>query len=331
MLVKFFRRDSLDVLVVFILILLAIWFKSLVGIGEVDPEHNIAYGTPFELLINQFTENFPQLSAYSGFLVSVVVLLMMNSLNNRFIFVPQRSLYPSLLYVIIGFSFLSLQHLTPALVAMPLIILSLQSIFESYRKDYAEGEYFKAGFFLAIASIIYLPALAYTITIIFSILIMRPFSWREWVSTAGGLVVPAVFLIAFYLIFDKETFQIIMNIDPSKIIAAIPKHMNSFFGYGFYFIITVSFVVAFLFILGWSGTQKVRTNKIFMVFLSMIVVAVFSYLLIPTVSKDVLVIAALPLSYIISTHFIFSRRTFLPDAFTLAILLISMLLQIFME
>lgn len=331
MLVKFFRKDSLEVLVAFVLILLALWIKTLLGPGDPDIERSLSYGTPLELLINQFALHLPVVSTMVAFLIMLVVLFMMHSLNNQFIFIPQRSLLPSLLYVVIGFSFISLQHLTPALAAMPLIILSVRNIFSSYRKDYAESDYFQAGFFMAVASVIYLPALAYLLTIIFSVLIMRPFSWREWVATFAGLLVPFLFLAIYYLFFDVDGMNTILSLDPRKIIAAIPKSMNSFFGYGFLSIILLALTISSFFILSWTGSQKVRTNKIFLVFFSMIGIGILSYILIPTVSKEILVIMALPLSYVISIFMIFSRRTLIPDALLLTLLSLAALLQIFME
>jgi len=257
--------------------------------------------------------------------------LMMQSLNNQFIFIPQRSFLPSILFLVIGFGFVSLQHLTPALASLPVIILSLRFIFSSYRKDYAEGDFFLASFFMAVASVVYLPALAFLVAIIFSIIIMRPFSWREWVSLLAGLLVPFIFLAVYYLFFDRGVYDILVNINPSKIVAAIPKRMNSFFGYGFLSIIGLSFIFATLFMLGWSGSQKVRTNKIFLVFYSLVVVAMLTYLLIPTASKEILVIMALPLSYIVGVHLIFARKTFLSDVLLLSLLFVAALLQIYIE
>lgn len=331
MLVKFFRKDTLEVLIIFALLLLALWIKTLMGLGDQDIERTLSYGTPLELVINQFALNLPSISTVVAFLITLVVLYMMQSLNNQFIFVPQRSLLPSLLYVMIGFSFISLQHLTPALAAMPIIILSLKSIFTSYRKDYAEADYFLAGFYMALAAVVYLPALAYLLTIIFSVLIMRPFSWREWVATFAGLLVPFIFLATYYLLFDTDGMNTILALDPGKIIAAIPKSMNSFFGYGFLGTILLALAAASFFILTWTGSQKVRTNKIFLVFFSMIGVGILSYVLIPTVSKEALVIMALPLSYVISVYMIFSRRTLIPDALLLMLLSLAVLLQIFVE
>lgn len=331
MLVRFFRKDSIDVVVVLVLLMIVVWAKSLLGMVEVEPERLLVYGTPFELLINKFTSAFPMLSAYAAFLFMVIVILMMQSLNNQFIFIPQRSFLPSILFLVIGFGFVSLQHLTPALASLPVIILSLRFIFSSYRKDYAEGDFFLASFFMAVASVVYLPALAFLVAIIFSIIIMRPFSWREWVSLLAGLLVPFIFLAVYYLFFDRGVYDILVNINPSKIVAAIPKRMNSFFGYGFLSIIGLSFIFATLFMLGWSGSQKVRTNKIFLVFYSLVVVAMLTYLLIPTASKEILVIMALPLSYIVGVHLIFARKTFLSDVLLLSLLFVAALLQIYIE
>ena len=63
----------------------------------------------------------------------------------------------------------------------------------------------------------------------------------------------------------------------------------------------------------------------------MIGVGILSYVLIPTVSKEALVIMALPLSYVISVYMIFSRRTLIPDALLLMLLSLAVLLQIFVE
>lgn len=331
MLVKYFRKDTIEVYAVFVLLSLAIWAKALMGIGEWEPVRTLEYGTPVELLINRISISSPYISTYAAFLITILVLVMMQRLNNRFIFVPQRSTVPALLYIIIAFSFTSLQHLSPALTAMPLLILSLNSLIGSYRKEYAEGEYFLASFFVALAAIVYLPSLAFVLMIMVSILVMRPFSWREWVTMLAGLLVPLLFVVTYYLFFDSDALNNLLMFDPAKVIAAIPKTMNSFFGYGFLATLTVAFVYSLFFIFSWVGTQKVRTNKVFLVFFSMVIICLLAYLLIPTVSKDIMLVVALPLSYIIGVFFIFTRRTLIADGLLLAILALSVLLQLFVE
>lgn len=331
MLVKFFRRDTIEVYAMFILISLAVWARSLMGMGDWEPVRTLEYGTPVELLINHIGITFPMLSVVLAFVIAIIVATMMQRLNNRYIFVPQRSIIPLLLFVIVGFSFISLQHLSPALVAMPFIILSLNNVFSSYRKDYAEGDFFLAAFYISLSSIVYLPSLFFMLMIIFSIVVMRSFSWREWVAMLAGLLVPLVFLATYYLFFDPNALDLLMTFDPEKVIAAIPKKMNTFFGYGFLAILTVAAVSASLFIVSWVGTQKVRTNKIFLVFYSMIAVGVLAYLLIPTVSKDIMLVVALPLSYIVGVYLTFTRRMFIANAILVSILALSVILQVFIE
>ena len=331
MLVKFFRKDTIQVYAVFVLVSIAIWVKSLMGIGEWEPLRTLEYGTPLELLVNRFGIASPMLSSALAFAVGIVVIAMMQRLNNRYIFMPQRSVIPILLFVIIAFSFISLQHLTSALVAMPLLILSLNSIFASYRKDYAEGEFFLATFFIGLASIVYLPSMVFILMVIFSILVMRPFSWREWVAMLGGLIVPLLFIVTYYIFFDDNALDHLRTFDPTKVIAAIPKKMNSFFGYGFLAVLTVAAIYATFFILSWVGTQKVRTNKIFLVFYSMIFIGTAAYFVVPTVSKEIMLIVSLPLSYILGVFLTFTRRTFVADAILMTIFLLTVLLQIFVE
>lgn len=301
------------------------------GIGEWEPLQTLKYGTPVELLINRFGIAYPMLSSVFAFVIAIVVVSMMHRLNNRYIFIPQRSVIPILLFVVISFSFISLQHLTSALVAMPLLILSLNSIFASYRKDYAEGEFFLASFFLGLASIVYLPSLIFILMIIFSILVMRPFSWREWVAMLAGVVVPLLFLVTYYIFFDENALQLLESLSSDVVISAIPKKMNNFFGYGFFAVLTIAAFYASFFLLSWIGTQKVRTNKIFLVFYSMIFIGGIAYFVVPTVSKEIMLVVSLPLSYILGVFLIFTRRTFAADAILITILLLSVLLQLFVE
>lgn len=301
------------------------------GIGEWEPLRTLEYGTPVELFINRFGIAYPMLSSALAFLITVIIVWMMHRLNNRYIFVPQRSIIPLLLFVVIGFSFFSLQHLSPALVAMPFLILSLDSIFASYRKDYAEGEFFMASFFIALATIVYLPSLIFMLMIIFSILVMRTFSWREWVTMLAGLSVPLAFIVTYYIFFDPNALELLRTFNTEGILAAIPKKMNSFFGYGFLAILTIAGINSTFFLFSWVGTQKVRTNKIFLVFYSMIAIGGFAYLMIPTVSKEIMLIIALPLCYILGVYLTYTRRTFIADAILMIILALTVLLQVFVE
>lgn len=331
MLVKFLRKDSPAVLLVLLVATVGIWFRNLFGIAAPIHIPELTYGTPVELFINRINIDFPHLSIWGGFAIMVLVMVQMQSLNNQYIFIPKRSVLPQILFVVVGFSFLSVQNLTPALVALPIIGLAFSSIFASYRKDYAQGDTFLAAFFMSLAAVIYLPAITFVLTLFFALIIMRPFSWREWIAMLAGFIVPLAFLGAYILFFDSELLNELSSFDSAKFIPAIPTSITSFFGYSFIAINLLAFASSALFLIGWTATQKVRTNKIYLIFFFLIANTFLSYLVIPVVSKDIIVIAALPASYIISVYLLFVRRTFIADAIVTLILMLSILLQLFPE
>lgn len=331
MLVKYLRKDSTQILLVILLVAVGIWFKNLAGVVTPSEVNEIEYGTPIEVLINQFNILFPAISVWVGFAVMALLMFMIHSLNNQYIFIPQRSLLPLFLFIILGFSCLSVQHLTPALAALPFLLLTMNYMFGSYRKDYAEAEFFQLGFYFALASVIYLPALSLSFAVIFAVLVLRTFSWREWLSMIVGFILPFVFVEAYVLFSSNADLNSITGLEFFKLTPAVPYKISSFFGYGYLVSIGLAFLSGCVYLVGWAATQKVRTSKIYMVFFVLVVNVIVSFLLVPYTSKEIFVIAAIPASYIIGVYMIFVRRTFFADALLLFMLLFALSLQVFPE
>lgn len=195
MLLNFFRHISPASLMGLLLVSAGLWLHAFVTIHPV-------YRSPLpEMPLYTLTTgwiNSAALATVCAFILAFIGALLVNRAINQNDIFDKRSYLPALFYLIfIGCSG-GLQQLHPFHFSNLLLTLALQRIIETYRKDYDFPGIFDAGLFVSLASLFYLPSIAFIFLLVSGILLIRPFSWRDWVVALLGFITPYAFAFTYY-------------------------------------------------------------------------------------------------------------------------------------
>lgn len=111
---------------------------------------------------------------------------------------PKESLLPALFYFLLAIGLPEAISFGPALLASLFLIISLFLILHIYGSNQPFKQVFSASFCVSIAALFYPPAVSFMLFIWLSFLTYRIASWREWVISIIGALIPFLYLITYF-------------------------------------------------------------------------------------------------------------------------------------
>jgi hypothetical protein len=154
---------------------------------------------PLYNLVAGILADFPLwLAGLTGYLVATSQVLHLNYIVNKHEVLYKNSYLPALFYMV----FLAIipQFLTihPVLFVNSIILIIIDKLFRIYKHPAPLQLIFDSFFLIAVASLIYLPAMTFLLLALFAILILKTFSWRDWLVGLTGFLLPLFFIFVFY-------------------------------------------------------------------------------------------------------------------------------------
>ena len=325
MLLKLFKANYFYNFILFPLVGVLLLLGSFIS-GEAFPANACVNTTPICQFIYQSGISNTGAIVLNFFFVLIICLLLLH-INAKFDFVKERTFLPVYLFLFIVYALPELHVIRPIFISAIFILLSIRSIFLSFEKRAAITNAFDAGFLIGVAGIFYLSANLLIILIPFSIFILRnKIEWREVVLPFFGLLIPWILLFGYYFIWQdvSQLFELIGNAltNLHKSISGRPLVQIYF---AFLLLITI---LASIFILTQYGEKNISTRRYFKI-LSLFFDASLLLIFIPSVSYEIIVILAIPLTFLITNYLIFMRRRFWAELFFIGLVLFSIVLQIF--
>ena len=198
--------------------------------------------------------------------------------------------------------------LNPALPAAILIMTGLWRMVAAYRQTGMAYNFFDAAMFISAGGLFYADAIWFILLVLIGAVILRNPDMREMsLALAGGLLPWGLFYAVWYL----------TGKDPGELSEII---YNNLFGvapsvYWSRTLIILLIVVAMTFIPGLfslfsvMSTKKVKSRKTFTLIVWILVISAVIYIVIPSVSVEIIAIAAIPAAYIISHYYVVTTRT----------------------
>ncbi len=143
-----------------------------------------------------------------GFILTTSQVIHLNYIVQKHEVLYKNSYLPALFYLI----FLTVipQFLTfhPVLIANSILLFVLDKLFKIYKNTGAMSLAFDSCFLIGLTTLIYLPAISFFLVFALSILILKTFSWRDWVVGLIGLALPFIFTFIYYFwINDLNEFS----------------------------------------------------------------------------------------------------------------------------
>ena len=206
---------------------------------------------------------------------------------------------PAFFYILLAFSSTTKNIVEPILIANLFILPSLYFLINSYRRDDALAEFFKAGLFMGLASFFCIHYIIIFPLSFISLIILRPFNWREWIVTLLGQITPLYIYLSVCYLIDKDVFAVFKMMEEA--ISGIQKPIISEYYYGFIFIIILSFGFSLIRYLSRGFGGKVKTQKTKYILLWMLLFCSL-IILFEQVSDMILLPCIIPLSILIGDY-----------------------------
>lgn len=300
------------------------WLKDLIAPrtynfyrGETDnmlyaPVHNLLKEYPFAQLL------------FMLILLTAMALLLIQ-MNNRFNIVRIRTMLPAPLYILLVSGFIDMHAMHPVYFAAFFVLLAVYRLFSAFDQVKAYSPAFDSGFLLGVASLFYLnSAVLFPAFLIGVGILSRETKWREFVVCLTGFLLPFIFAFSYAFIIDGipeflKTLQLNAYTPVEKMKSNLPV-----LGYLGFLLVLILFGSAK--ILQQYDTKKVSTRKFFIVLFLLFLFAILDFILVPATSLEIFVIAAIPVTFLLSNFFVFLKSRFWAE-FWFALLVVAVILM----
>ncbi len=295
------------------IIAIALWTKSLIE-SAVFPFYQ---GEDMMILyqpINYLLGKNPLASTIAALLFITLLAFLILKLNVQYAFIRVRTFLPASLFLIISSSMHDLHAMHPIYPAALFLILTIDRIFNTYDKETIHSNAFDAGIFLSIGSLFYLNLVFFFPLLWIGFLILKPkVNWREYILTTLGFILPWIAAITYYLA-TGNTEELIQTFKSSFI-----SHQPFFLGnlavqifIGFLALLTL--LASFSLLTQYDG-KKISSRKYFKAFFWIFFISFVLVLANRAVSQEIIIILAIPLTYLISNYLIFMKRQIWGEVF----------------
>jgi len=155
---------------------------------------------PFTRLLVPMPENtIPALTnIYIAAFLLLVQSLIFNRIINSYNLLGKSTYLPALLYVSAGSLITPFLILSPVLFCNFLILWMMEKFLSIYKRDQVRSVMYDLGMMVGLGTLIYFPFVAMLPLLWISLMIFRPFNWREWVAVVTGFFTIFFFLGVFY-------------------------------------------------------------------------------------------------------------------------------------
>src|SRR5690606_32299481 len=289
--------------------------------------HLPQYLTPvfFEPAISNFTGRLyednisPEINVLVTLVLTVVQALFINRVVNTFNLVGRPSFLAALMYLALASLILPFLVLSPILICNFLSVWMLSKLLSLYRRTEIKPLMFDLGMIVALGSLVYFPFVVMLLLLWGSLIIFRPFNWREWLAALIGFL--AIYFLlgvlyfwtdrldAFYRIWLPLTypFPTSIHVDRYDYLVLIP---------------VVLILVLFLFTLQQNLFKSVvHIRKSFQLLFGMLVLSVLSFYLNAELAVNHFLLCVPPIAVYMSYYFSYAtKRWFYESVFGLLVL-----------
>ena len=306
MLIKFFKSSYLSQYILLIIIGIVIWIKAFITPHEI-PESGIVM--PFYNLIFYCFNNIKWLAVLIAFLLLYLESLILNKILTDNNIVPKTTLVPAFIYLLLMSWSPFATYLNPVLIANLFLLLLLNNLFKIFRQHDAFRSVFKVGFFIAIASFFYFPAIFIFILVFATLIVFRVLKWREWVISLIGVIIPYIFLIVYYFWFDKLEPAFDNYVDFFSTYPELNFKCN-FLTYSIWIIALILLIISLLHIFVKINEKNISIRKklVLIIYFFVIAIIIFFYNLEPVLINNSIII--IPISALIAVFLSEIKKTF---------------------
>lgn len=252
----------------------------------------------------------------TGFILVVLNSLIIVRICSSYLLYKKGLALPGIIYIIAISSVKTIQTLHPIHIATLCILIALIYIFDTYKERVEISYTFNSSFFVALASLFYLPAAVLLPLIWISILVLQKSdNWRLLVVPILGFCVPWFLYWAVSFLNDtgSHILPIMKNIIWSK---------NNAYLFVSVFLVKSAFILLLIIfgsisILRDYQSVKISVRKYLIIFYWMLGIVGLTILFLVTIGNEFVALYFIPVAVIISYFFLSGRNNFWKEVFLL--------------
>jgi hypothetical protein len=322
MVLRFLKTNQAYHFITIPLFILVLWFRA-----YLSPESFHFFGGEDQMLLfRPFAALIKWSPLFSNLLtigLTLILAFFILRLNTVFSFIRVRTFLPSNVFVLILSGLVTMHSLHPVYFGALFLLFAINRIFGAYETQKANSNAFDAGFLIGLGSLFYFSLLFYfPIVWIGFVLIRKNPGWRNFILPIIGLAIPWLYGFSYYFFTDSlpELGQVVRQnfLTPNHFLQA---NVNFQIYLGLLIFLTL---LGSFFLISRLDEKKVSTRKYFQIFFVVFLISVVILFFVPAVSQEILVIMAIPLTFLFSNYLIFMRMQFWGNLFVY--LLIGMII-----
>jgi hypothetical protein len=327
MILKVFRGTGPGVIFLIILALVVLWIGAFI-----DPQAPGAavYETrpmPLYGILKFMTGSHPFPGVIFSFLILSLLLYLLVNFNTSVFFINERTFFPAFVYLFIISLFPGNRVLSPAVPAALFLILAMIRIMDAYRKPGIAFNFFDTGMLIGIGSLFYANLIWFGVLVIIGIALLRTGSVKEIALSMLGLITPFVITIGLLYVFGKEIPTFLEDFK-ENLFNKIPEYSYSRLTTAILIYAGLLTFASIGFLLSRMNTKKIKSRKTFYLLLWSFFISLAMYIILPSVSVEIIWLIGIPASYFLVHYFLFVRKKLVPEIILTGFFLLVLLIQV---
>ncbi|MBU0695586.1 MAG: beta-carotene 15,15'-monooxygenase [Bacteroidetes bacterium] len=243
--------------------------------------------------------------------------LLFNRIINNLNVLGKSSFIPALFYIICSSVFSPFLLLSPPLICNYFILFIIHKILQAYKESVSISTLFDLGLVVAIGTIFYFPFVLFLVLLWASLIILKPFNWREWIGALIGYLTIVFFLGVYYfwnghLLDFYEIWKPLSNKFPFYIKINVMDYIVLF-------PIVIVMILGFLQIRQNFFRSYILIRKFLQLVFFVFVIAALSFYLKSDFRINHFLLCVIPISTLLSYYFITAKKKWAYESFFLII------------
>jgi hypothetical protein len=271
------------------------------------PEDNYLYRFILTGLDSMFRHSALLFSVLSFTLLFSQATLL-NSICNYYKMLPRSNYLPGMSYILVTSLLPDWGHFSAPLLINSIIIWTWYRMMSLYNSHTPVKTIFNIGLMIGLATLLYVPAIAFLLLLFFALIIMRPFRIQEWFIGLIGFTAPYYFLILLLYFTHQLHWK---NLVPGIhfVLPAIPGSVWVIAGIS---LLLIPFVVGGVFVQNNLNKMLIHARKSWSLLLASLITAVLVILVNKADSYENWVVAAMPFAVFHSAAYYYPARKAMP-------------------
>ena len=308
------------------LFLIAFWVKSLEHVyipemyGAVIPMP--LWGVALSVIKgNRFIASFIVMS------LALMGAMGVNRFTNRYKLIPKQTLLPGVIYILLVSGFTAVQYIQPVWFFVPLLLLSLEKLFNAQGMHKPMARCFDAGFWFSVETLFFAKGMILLVFLLMTMFILRIFTLRSVLASVFGVILPYIFVLVYYLVIDET--GLFMNTLRVNFVSPVAFFSRSVYSELYLGIIIVLVILSLINVARQMPTFKILTRKHYRIFNWLVILSLLAAMT-PFYSIEMIPVISIGSSIVIAYFLDTTQRNFLKELYFAILIVITILAQIYM-